>query len=186
MDQYIGEIRMVGFNFAPMGWALCNGQTLSVTANQALFALIGATYGGDGRTTFNLPDLQGRVPINVGNGAGLPAYTWGQKGGAASVALQAANLPAHTHPIAPPVSNVKATSNNPVGAFPALGAATVVNGAREEVVTPLNYAASSVAGQTGASFQSGAAGSGTPVSIEPPFLAVYFIIATEGIFPTRS
>jgi microcystin-dependent protein len=78
-DQYLGEVRMVGFSFAPQDWALCNGQTLPISANSALFALLGTTYGGNGTTTFNLPDLQGRMPLHAGSGGGLPVYTPGQR-----------------------------------------------------------------------------------------------------------
>jgi microcystin-dependent protein len=88
---------MVGFSYAPEGWALCNGQTLSISANTALFSVLGVTYGGNGTTTFNLPDLQGRMPLHAGNGAGLPIYVSGQKGGTQSVTLTQQQMPAHTH-----------------------------------------------------------------------------------------
>lgn len=185
MDQYLGEIRMVGFNFAPVGWALCNGQQLAITSYSALFALLGTTFGGDGIRTFNLPDLQGRVPLNVGNGAGLPSYVWGESGGAANVTLLTSNLPMHTHPIAPPVSNVNGTSSSPVNGYPAVEATTVTLSGQRPTAVTLGYAASSVSGQTEAAYQSGVAGGSVPVSVEPPFLAVYFIIALTGIFPTR-
>jgi len=188
MDPFLGEIRMVGFNFAPVGWFLCNGQTLSISSYTALFSLLGTTFGGNGTTTFQLPDLQGRVPINVGNGAGLPSYVWGESGGSANVSILVNNLPMHTHPIAPAVSNVKATTSNPVGGFPADVATTVTltnaGQARATAVTS-SYAASPVSGQFGGSFQSGTAGGNIPLSVEPPYLAVYFIIAYTGIFPTR-
>jgi len=185
-DPFLGEIRMVGFNFAPVGWMLCQGQTLPISQFAALFSLLGTTYGGNGTSNFMLPDLQGRVAINAGNGVGLPAYVQGEKGGLASVTLLASNLPQHAHPITPPVSNVAATSNSPVGSFPAVGAATVTGGARGEVVTPLGYAASAVSGQNGGAYQTGLAGSGVPISIEPPYLFMNFIIAISGIFPSRS
>jgi microcystin-dependent protein len=184
-DPFLGEIRMVGFNFAPQGWALCNGQTLPISQYNALFALLGTTFGGNGVSTFNLPDLQGRVPINVGNGLGLPPYTWGQNGGAASVTLTSANLPQHTHPVVQPVSNGNGTSNSPVGAYPALNQTTITGGQRGETAETKSYAAASVSGQMAAPYQTGAAGSNAPVSIEPPYLAVYFIIALAGIFPSR-
>jgi microcystin-dependent protein len=96
-DQYLGEIRMVGFNYAPQGWALCNGQTLSISANNALFALLGTTYGGNGTTNFNLPDLQGRMPLHAGAGANLPVYVQGQKAGNESIILTQQQMPMHTH-----------------------------------------------------------------------------------------
>lgn len=184
MDPFIGEIRMIAFNYAPQGWALCNGQTMSISQYQALFALLGTTYGGNGTTTFNLPDLQGRVALHAGNGAGLPVYVEGQKGGAASVTLLPSNLPAHTHTIAPPVSNANGTSSSPVNAYPAVDVSTT--SVDRATVTTHSNAASAVAGQTAAAYQSGASGSGLPVSTEPPYLAVYFIIALQGIFPPRS
>ena len=104
MEPFLGEIRMFGFDFAPQGWALCNGQLLPINQNQALFSLLGNMYGGNGTTTFALPNLQSRVPIHQGQGAGLSAYVVGQAGGAETVTLAAAQMPAHAHP-------VKASSN---------------------------------------------------------------------------
>jgi microcystin-dependent protein len=91
-DPFIAEIRPFGFNFAPRGWAFCQGQIMSIAQNTALFSLIGTTYGGDGRVTFGLPDLQGRTPLGMGQGPGLPAYDWGERAGAVSTTLLAANL----------------------------------------------------------------------------------------------
>lgn len=97
-DPYMGEIRMVGFNYAPDGWALCQGQLVAVSQNNALFSLLGTTFGGDGRQTFGLPDLQGRSPVGVGNGAGLSPIGWGQKSGVENTTLTQSQLPAHIHP----------------------------------------------------------------------------------------
>jgi microcystin-dependent protein len=166
-----------------VGWALCNGQQLAIASYSALFALLGTTFGGDGVRTFNLPDLQGRVPLNVGNGAGLPSYVWGEAGGAANVTLLTSNLPMHAHSIAPPVSNANGTTSSPVNAYPAVNVTTV--SVRGETATTLSYVPTPVPGQSEAVYQSGITGSNLPVSVEPPFLAVYFIIATTGIFPTR-
>jgi microcystin-dependent protein len=181
-DQYIGEIRMVGFNFAPVDWALCQGQTLAISQYAALFALLGTTFGGNGTSTFQLPDLQGRVPLGFGNGAGLEPFVLGQKSGVASLSILTQNLPTHTHLISPPVSNSNGTQSSPVGAYPAVDVTT----ARGE--TPITYtnAATSSAGQTSAAFQSGVAGGNIPITIQPPYLAINFIIALVGIFPTRS
>ncbi len=184
-DQYIGEIRMVGFNFAPQGWALCNGQQISIAQNQALFALLGTSFGGDGVQTFGLPNLQGRVPLGVGSGQGLPVYNWGQQGGAASVTILQTNLPLHTHSVAQPVSNGNGSTGSPVNAVPAVSVTTISGGQRGETAATSSYAAGAVSGQNAASFQTGAAGGSQPMSIEPPYLAVYFIIATTGIFPSR-
>ncbi len=96
-DPFVGEIRMFGFSFCPRGWTEADGQLLAITSNTALFSLYGTTYGGDGRTTFGLPDLRGRVPMHVGNGPGLSSYTQGQKGGVEGVTLTTAQIPAHNH-----------------------------------------------------------------------------------------
>ena len=186
MDPFLGEIRMVGFNFAPQGWFLCNGQTLPISQYSALFALLGTTFGGNGTSNFMLPNLQGRVPICPGTGAGLSAVDWGQMGGQASVTLTANQLPAHTHAVTPPVSNANAASSSPVNGYPAVAATTITGGQRGETAATNTYAASSVSGQNAASFQTGAAGGSLPVATEPPYLAVYFIIAWQGIFPARN
>jgi microcystin-dependent protein len=209
-DQYLGEIRMVGFNFAPVGWALCNGQLMSVSSNNALFALLGTTYGGNGQTTFGLPDLQGRVPLNVGNGAGLPSYEWGQRGGVASVTLNQQQMPQHTHVATftpsggggtPSVnvsitgSSATGTTSTPTGNY--LAGAATGSGHGSPLYVPGNSAppgAGTIAGvQATLSGVSGGGGTVTnaltggslPVSIEPPYLAIYFIIALTGIFPSR-
>src|SRR5215831_204073 len=96
-DPFLGEIRMVGFNFAPVGWAFCNGTLVPISQNDALFALIGTTYGGDGQNTFALPNLQSRVPIHQGTGPGLSNYVIGQLAGSESVTLTVSQIPAHTH-----------------------------------------------------------------------------------------
>src|SRR5580658_7527465 len=99
-EQYLGEIRMFGFTFAPSGWAFCNGQLLSISQNTALFSLLGTTYGGDGVSTFALPNLQSRVAIHFGQGSGLSPYVQGQTGGAENVTLTQNQMPQHTHPVA--------------------------------------------------------------------------------------
>lgn len=185
MDPFIGEIRMVGFNFAPQGWALCQGQLLPISQYTALFSLLGTFYGGNGTTNFALPDLQGRVPINAGNGIGLPPYVIGQKAGAESVSLTMNNLPQHAHSIAQPVSNANGTSSSPVTACPAVGVTTITGGQRGETAATSTYAAGPTTGQTALPFNSGTAGNSLPFSIEPPYLAVNFIIALVGVFPSR-
>ncbi|HUB00783.1 MAG TPA: tail fiber protein [Terracidiphilus sp.] len=185
-EPFLGEIRMVGFNFAPVGWFLCNGQTLSISQYTALFSLLGTTFGGNGTTTFMLPNLQGRVPVCVGNGVGLAPYVWGQMGGSASASILTSNLPVHTHAVTPPVSNANATASSPVNGYPAVDVTTISGGQRGETAATMSYAAASVPGQNAAAYQTGAAGGGVPISVEPPYLAVYFIIAYNGIFPSRS
>src|SRR5271170_2037339 len=97
VEPFIGEIRYVGFNFAPPGWALCEGQTLSIAQNTALFSLLGTTFGGNGQTTFNLPDMRGRVPVGMGNGVGLTPRNLGETGGVEAVTLTTAQMPRHRH-----------------------------------------------------------------------------------------
>jgi microcystin-dependent protein len=110
-QPFLGEIRMFGFNFPPRGWALCNGQILSIAQNTALFALLGTMYGGNGQTTFALPDLRSRVPLHMGQGPGLSSYTLGQAAGSESVTLTTPQLPSHNHPVA--CNSDDATSGDP-------------------------------------------------------------------------
>ncbi len=127
MANYIGEIILVGFNYAPSGWALCNGQLLSIASNVPLYSLIGITFGGNGTTTFGLPDLRGRAPIHQGQGSGLSNYSVGQKGGSESVALGITQIPNHTHTIdasgltiTARARNSAATLTSPLSAVPAI------------------------------------------------------------------
>jgi microcystin-dependent protein len=184
-DQYLGEIRMTGFNFAPQGWALCNGQTLPISSYNALFALIGTTYGGNGNTTFNLPNLQGRAPVHQGTGAGLSPAVIGESAGTETVTLQASNLPSHSQVIAPPVSNAAGTASTPVNGFLAVDTVAASPVIDRTTLTGKSYAASPASGQTAGSYPSGATGNNAPVDISPPYLVVNFIIALVGIFPPR-
>jgi microcystin-dependent protein len=213
-DQYLGEIRMVGFNFAPQGWALCNGQTLSVSANNALFALLGTMYGGNGTTNFNLPDLQGRFPLHAGAGAGLPVYVQGQKAGAESIILSQQQMPQHTHVAtftpsggggSPSVtvtingSSAAGTTHSPTGNYLA-GETSIIGNTNPKTSplyvpgTPAPTGIGAIAGVSatisgvsggGGTVTNALAGGNLPVTIEPPYLAVYFIIALTGIFPSR-
>ena len=177
MDFYLGTILMVGFNFAPQGWALCNGQLMSISQNTALFSLLGTTYGGDGVQTFALPNLQGRVPIHQGNGQGLSPYNIGQLGGVENVSLQTGQMPAHSHSFAQPCNSTEgsATLSTPAGKFNATGG----RGASNNIYAATSNAAMG-AGTTGNS------GNGLPVPVIQPYLTVNFIIALTGIFPSRS
>jgi len=186
MDQFIGQILLVGFNFAPIGWAFCDGSILSIQQNTALFSLLGTTYGGNGTTNFALPDLRGRVAVGQGNGPGLPPVPLGEIGGTVNVTLNQAQLPQHTHLVAPPASNAAGTSSSPANAFPAVDAATLTGGNRGESVTVNSYASASVAGVTAASYQTGVAGTSQPVNIQQPFVGMNYIIALTGIFPSRN
>ena len=184
MDVYLGTIQAFAFNFVPHGWAACNGQLLAVSSYQALFALLGTQFGGDGVHNFALPNLQSRVPLGAGTGVGLPTYTVGETGGSATIALTVNNLPAHVHSVAQPVNASAATGASPVNAVPAVVKTTVTDGGRDEVVA-VNTSAASGSGQTALPFNSGSAGGGQPVNTQNPYQAVNYCIAVTGIFPTR-
>lgn len=165
IDPYIGEIAMVGFNFAPVGWAFCNGQVLSIASNTALFSLLGTTYGGNGTTTFALPNLQGRFPIHMGTGFAL-----GQSGGSQTHVLTANEIPSHTHALMGDAAN--GTSPGPAG----------LHVARNPAGIPA-YGAGSGAAMAATAI--GAAGGSQPHNNMPPYLTINFIIATQGIYPSR-
>jgi len=176
MEPFIGEIKMVGFNFAPRGWALCNGQLLSIAQNSALFSLLGTTFGGDGRTTFALPNLQGRVPIHQGNGAGLTPRVMGEMSGTESHTLITTEIPAHQHTgtVSPPCAVDDATTASPQNAVPGIaGVAYTPTPSPGVTMAP-------------ASFTTGAAGGSQPHNNLQPYLVVNFVIALEGIFPSRN
>ena len=184
-EPYLGQIIMFAGNYAPNGWALCNGQLLSIAQNSALFAILGTTYGGDGVTTFALPNLQGRVPEHWGTGPGLPTVTIGESGGSNNVSILVSNLPQHSHPVVPPCSSDAGTSTTPVNGYPAVDAvtATFTPPSTHGTITVNTFAPSS--NQTMAPFLSGPAGNSMPINVQQPYLAVTFIIALQGIFPSR-
>ncbi len=166
---FLAEIRMFGFNFNPRGWAHCSGQMLPVAQNQALFAILGTTYGGNGLSTFALPDLRGRAPVHWGQGPGLSNIIVGQPGGEALHTLTDLELPQHLH--VPQASTATADQTSPAGS---LWAATPVN----------HYGAPGAAVPLSPSAISPVGGS-QPHANEQPYLAVNFSIALEGIFPSR-
>ncbi len=172
MEPFIGQIMMFGFNFPPRGWARCDGQLLAINSNQALFALLGTTFGGDGRTTFGLPDLRGRTAMHPGQGPGLTSRRWGERGGAERVTLTTANLAAHTHEVSIDVTDQVGSSNE--GNNHIL-AKTVNN----------NYSDGASNGALTAD-ASTSTGGGSAVSIVQPFLGIYFCIALVGVFPSRN
>jgi microcystin-dependent protein len=172
-NPYLGEIRMFAGNFAPRGWALCNGQTLAISQNTALFSLLGTTYGGNGTTTFNLPNLQGRVPIHMGTSTLGSSWIEGQVGGAENVSIVQNNLPAHNHQIN--CINSGGTQASPVGGYPAV----------ESTGTSYNYATGTANGTLIATTVSNT-GSNVPLNVVNPYLVVNFIIALVGIFPSRN
>lgn len=169
-EPFVGEIRMFAGNFAPRGWAFCDGQLLAVSQNDALFSLLGTIYGGDGRTTFGLPDLRGRIPIHAGHGPGLSERRLGSKGGAEKETLTVNQLPSHTH--AAHGSTGNGLDPNPQGNV--LASSTVLepyyNGPQDT-----NLAASSITN----------IGGSQPHTNLMPFLCIHFIIALFGIYPSR-
>ena len=170
-DPFIGEIRIFAFGFAPQGWALCNGQLLPINQNQALFSLLGTTYGGNGTTTFALPDLRSRVPVHQGQGPGLSPYAEGQAGGTEAVTLAAAQMPQHTHPVN--ASSGAATSGNPAGHTLARSASHIYHPeSGQHTVMDANML--------------GEAGGSQPHDNIQPYLAVTFCIALNGIFPAQN
>jgi len=171
-EAYIGEIRMFGGNFAPAGWALCNGQTLPINQYTALFSILGTTYGGNGTTNFNLPNLQGRVPIHWGVGAGLSPYVIGQTGGTETTSVLISNMPNHNHLVQ--CNTGGGNQASPANGFPAV----------ESTGTSLDY--SNAAGSTMNSAMVEAVGGGAPINNVQPYLCVTFIIALQGIFPSRN
>lgn len=178
-DPFLGEIKMVGFNFAPRGYASCDGSLLSIAQNSALFSLLGTTYGGNGTVTFGLPDLRGRAPVGMGQGPGLSPIQQGEQSGTENVTILSTQMPMHNHVL------------------------TVAGASTEPSVTPSatnNVLGASVTGSAGAASiwstalnspvqltptQIGAAGGSQPLPIRNPYLGTNFIIATEGIFPSR-
>ncbi len=161
---FLGEIKIFSFSFAPKGWAMCNGQLLPISQNQALFAILGTTYGGDGQTNFALPNLQGRVPVHVGNGVVL-----GERGGEQAHTLNISELPAHTH--APVGSSSSASSASPAGDLWAS-------------LTSGSYSSNPNTAMNPASILS--AGGSQPHDNMSPYLALNFCIALQGIFPSQN
>lgn len=163
---FLGELKLVPFDFAPVGWAFCNGQLLSIAQNTALFALLGTQYGGDGHTTFALPNLQGAVPLGAG-----PAYTQGQAGGAPSVQLTLAQIPAHSHGAM--ASNAPGTQTAPTN-----GVWAQDSGGNAMFAAAANVTMSAAA--------IGTQGSSAPHNNMQPYLVLSWIIALQGVFPSRN
>ena len=183
VDPYIGEIMMVGFTFCPRGWAEANGQLLQINSNTALFSLYGTIYGGDGRTTFKLPDLRGRVPMHTGDGPGLSPRQMGQGGGAETNTLTANNLPAHSHPatVTTVATNLPGNSATAAGNFHATDTAGTNYHALDAGQPRVNMADGSVTVAVGNNSTSNAS-----VNNMQPFLTVRYCIATTGSFPSRN
>jgi microcystin-dependent protein len=169
-DQFVGEIRMTGFNFAPQGWALCQGQILPISQYAALFSLLGTNYGGNGTSNFALPNLQGAVPIHQGQSSTGIQYVMGETGGSESVTLTTSELPSHNHaPLQADAGNSRTNKHSPVGSVPAgKGSANLFASAANTTMTPLP-----------------SSGQSLPHENRQPFLVMNYIIALVGIFPAR-
>jgi microcystin-dependent protein len=191
-EPFIGQIILVPYTFAPRGWAFCNGQILPIIQNTALFSLLGTTYGGDGVTTFGLPDLRGRVALSSGDGPGISSYFVGQVSGAESVVLNVTQLPVHNHPFAlgslaatANVKNAAGNSRSPVGAMPAIEAAGVTATYSDNAVATAGAMAPGAISLSGAATV-GATGDNQPFQILQPSLALNYCIALQGLFPSRN
>ncbi len=169
-DPFIAEIRMFPYNFAPRNWADCNGQLLAISQNTALFSLVGTFYGGDGRTTFGLPNLQNRIPIGIGQGPGLSLYDQGQTGGTTTVTLLSSQIPQHNHSFG--TNSGDADNTNPAGSVPAraAGETPYTNGVAN---TPLSTTV-------------GLVGGNQPHNNMMPYLSIRFCICQFGVFPARN
>ena len=180
MDPTLAEIRLFAGNFAPLGWAICNGDLLSIAQNTALFSLIGTTYGGDGQTTFALPDLRGRIPVSAGQGPGLSNYELGEVTGTESYTILTTQMPAHNHLVLCSGTDGSGTSNSPSGEYPAAGPVDRTSG------QPVNtrFASTANAQMNASSVQ--IAGGSQPVDNIMPTLGLNYIIAVEGIYPSRN
>lgn len=169
MEPFLGQIMMFAGNFAPRGWAFCNGQLLPIAQNSALFSILGTTYGGNGTTTFALPDLRGRGPIHFGQGPGISNHNIGENGGRESVSLTVNQLPPHNHALA--VSQDSGKVTDPAGNVLAISGTPVYS--PEQPNHQMNPAAI------------GATGEGQPVPVMQPYLTINFVIALQGVYPSR-
>lgn len=171
MDPFLGQIQAFGFNFAPRGWAFCQGQLLAISQYSALFSLLGTTFGGDGRTNFGLPDLRSRSIVGMGQGPGQDNIIWGERGGAYQHTLTAAQMPQHNHSVHVGVNTNAGTEGAPSGILSSIG------GGFSEDAT----AGSSLGGVTQQNM-----GSSQAFNMRNPFLGINVCIATQGVFPSRS
>ena len=180
-EPYIGSLCLFAGNFAPRGWALANGQLLPISQNQPLYSILGTTYGGDGRTTFALPDLRGRAPLSAGQGNGLPSFRLGQAGGSVTTNLTVANMPNHSHSatVSTTVANEQGNASLPAGAVWAQDSRSDIyfSGPPTNPDELAGNAVTVTVGNTGGS---------TPFSTQSPYLTLNWIIALQGIFPSRN
>lgn len=190
MEEYIAVIKMFAGNFAPRGFQFCQGQILNINTNQALFALIGTIYGGNGMQNFGLPDLRGRVPVGTTGSVsapGLPNINLGDIAGVPNITLFTNNLPPHNHPYAMNVSDAKPTESTPVGNLltvsPSVGSGP--NATQLKSYAPVPTEGSGITLKPMGAQVTGLTGASQPFSIMQPYLGMNYIITTEGIFPSR-
>lgn len=180
MEGTMSEIRFFAGNFAPKYWSYCNGQLLAINTNTALFSLLGTTYGGNGQTTFGLPDFRSRIPVGTGNGPGLTQITLGEMAGTPTQTILLTNMPAHNHPgqcpIAVPAFSESGSSSDPAGAILASK-----NGLYKTGTTP-----DSALAPIGGAVVVSPAGGTQPISMEQPYLGMNVIICVYGIYPSRN
>lgn len=192
MDEFLGTIKAFAFNFPPRGWMFCDGTLLSISQNTALFALIGTTYGGNGQTTFAIPDLRGRTVVHPGTGPGLSTISYGEAGGVENMTLTQNNLPMHTHSLVAGQVNIATVVN-------ALSGGTLTNesdngnnsfasgGDTPTIYSEPGGTANAVGGVTSTiSGTTSITGGSQPFSLRNPYLGIYMSICTEGIFPSRN
>jgi microcystin-dependent protein len=179
MEGYIAVLWLFAGNFAPRGWALCQGQILSIAQNTALFSLIGTTYGGNGQTTFALPDLRGRVAVGAGQGPGLPNLDLGQVAGEVTHTLIITEMPAHNHTFSLAANNAAGTTNTPA-------ASNVLAQLVDSRNNPLNVYSNAAPNATLNGGTMGIAGGSQPHNNMQPYLGMNYVICMEGIFPSRN
>ena len=172
MEGYLAQILMFGGNFAPRNWVFCDGQLLAISQFSALFSLLGTTYGGDGRTTFGIPEMRGRVPMHAGNGPGLSNRPLGQRAGSENTTLTTAQIPSHNHPTSVEVNNQDGEEANVAGQF-------ISN-------HPGAFNENGITGQTLGGVSAGNAGGGGSHTNIQPFTVVNFVLCVSGIFPSRN
>lgn len=176
-EGVIGEIRLFAGNFAPRGWAFCSGQILAINTNQALFSILGTTYGGNGIQTFALPDLRGRVVVQQGQGPGLSNYALGEVVGTEGVTIQTSNLPAHNHTVtfSQAASTHEGTSTSPEGRIPAVSGTNAYSSPESGTTALANT-----------TIQTSVVGGSIPIENRQPTLVINYIICIDGIFPSRN
>jgi microcystin-dependent protein len=172
-EPFLGQINIFPYNFAPRNWAFCQGQLMSIAQNTALFSLLGTTYGGNGQTTFALPDLRSRVAVGSGQGPGLSSYVLGEVSGTESVTMTIETMPSHNHTVGIQVNSSEGGANSPAGGYPGKA-------------DPGPYAATTDNALMGAQPPTGITGGNQPIPIIQPFLGLNFCIALQGVFPSRN